>query len=283
MGRTIHITFTKDNLSHFSDKDMKLMEEVSEKYNTGDLEYIWTCENFYVSVMDGVRENSFEKFVKVQGNELNSLLVFEACLEISKLVPDCTLKLYDEGEFFLCPLEMKQGKVLPVLYDMMDDIKRYSWRMLSSQKYRRNILDKLDLGVDDFTHEFQMDIGLDNNYGDQAPYIDDKLRNLKLIETALLKEWKVREPHYFSNIASLDYRLWFSPYSFTRQVDAEKFRDYEGGIKNLMDGFDGEGFGLTDIDAEQKSYEAIAALQDILNKLGFTKENGFNLEILKGV
>ena len=68
-------------------------------------------------------------------------------------------------------------------------------------------------------------------------------------------------------------------------MDAEKFKDYEGGVKNLMDGFDGEGFGLTEAgaDAEQKSYEAIAALQDILNKLGFTKENGFNLEILKKV
>ena len=257
------------------------METVSDKYNTEALELIWTCENFYVSLMEGLNGIRFAKFVKVQGNELNSLLVFEACLEISNLVKDCTLKLYDEGEFLLCPLKMKQGKVLPVLSDIMDDIKRFSWRMLSSQKYRKNILDKLDIGVDDFSHEFQMDIGLDNHYGDQAPYIDDKLRNLKLIETALLKEWKVRETHYFSNIAALDYRLWFSPYSFTRQVDAKKFRNYECGVKNLMDGFDGEGFGLTDVDAGQKSYEAIAALQDILNKLGFTKENGFNLEILK--
>jgi len=283
MGRTIHITFTKDNLGHFSDKDMKLMETVSKKYNTGDLEYIWTCENFYVSLMDGLNENTFETFVKVQGNELNSLLIYEACLEISRLVADCTLKLYDEGEFLLCPLKMKIGKVLPVLSDMMDDIKRYSWRMLSSQKYRRNILDKFDLGVDDFCHEFQMDIGLDNSYGDQAPLINDKLRNLKEIENVVLKEMKAKQAPYFSNIASLDYRLWFSPYSFTRQVDAEKFKDYEGGIKNLIDGFDGEGFGLTDIDAEQKSYEAIAALQDILKKLGLTKENGFNLEILNKV
>ena len=283
MGRTIHITFTKANLGHFSESDMRIMEAVSEKYNAGDLAHVWTCENFYVSFMEGLNENSFESFVKVQGNELNSLLIFEACLEISNLIKDCTLKLYDEGEFLLCPLKMKQGKVLPVLSDVMDDIMRFSWRMLSSQKYRKNILDKLDLGVDDFSHEFQMDIGLDNNYGDQAPYIDDKLRNLKLIETALLKEWKVRETHYFSNIASLDYRLWFSPYSFARQVDVEKFRSYEGGVKNLMDGFDGEGFGLTDVDAEQKSYEAIAALQSILNKLGFTKENGFTLEVLRRV
>ena len=178
---------------------------------------------------------------------------------------------------------MKIGKVLPVLSDMMDDIRRYSWRMLSSQKYRKNILDKFDLGVDDFCHEFQMDIGLDNSYGDQAPSINDKLRNLKEIEKVVLKEMKAKQAPYFSNIASLDYRLWFNPHSFTRQVDAEKFKDYEGGVKNLMDGFDGEGFGLTDIDAEQKSYEAIAYLQNFLQKIGVTKENGFNLEILKKV
>lgn len=283
MGRTIHITFTKDNLGHFSDSDMKIMEAVSVKYNTGDLEHIWTCENFYVSIAEGLNENNFESFVKVQGNELNSLLVFEACLEISKQVTDCTLKLYDEGEFLLCPLKMKMGKVLPVLNDMLDDIKRFSCRMLFSSDYQMNILDKLIPGINEFCHEFQMDIGLANRYGDQTSLINDKLRNLKAIEKIVLKEMKAKQAPYFSNIASLDYRLWFRPYAFTRQVDVEKFRDYEGGLKNLLDGFDGEGFGLTDTDAEQKGYEALAALQKLLEKLGFTKDKGFSLEVLKKV
>ena len=283
MGRTLHITFTKDNLGHFTDSDMKAMEAISERYNKGDLEYIWTCENFYISYMEGLNENMFKSFIKVQGNELNVLLVYEACLEISRQVADSTLKIYDEGEFLLCPLKIKMGKVLPVLSDMLDDLRRFSWRMLASGKYRRNILDKLDYKPDDFSHEFQMDIGMDNSYGDQAPYINDRLRNLKEIEKSVLKDWKVKEPPYFSNISSLDYRLWFSPYTFTRQVDAEKFRDYEGGLKNLLDGFDGEGFGLTDADVEQKSYEVLAGLQALLTKMGFTEQNGFTLEVLKKV
>jgi hypothetical protein len=283
MGRTIHVTFTKDNLGRFDAADMKIFTDISEKYNSGDREYVWTCENFWIRPFDGLNENSFNIFVKVQGNELNSLLVFEACLEISNKVKDCTIKVYDEGEFLLCPVKMKMGKVLPLLGDMLDDLRRYSWRMLSSSKYRRNVLDRLDYKAEDFGHEFMMDIGLDNSYGDQVPLINEKLRNLKLIETAILKEWKVKSPPYFSNITSLDYRLWFSPYSFTRNIDAEKFKNYEGGLKNLLDGFDGEAFGLTDTDSEMKSYEAIAQLQKLLSTLGFTEKNGFKLEILKKI
>jgi hypothetical protein len=178
---------------------------------------------------------------------------------------------------------MKMGKVLPVLSDMMDDIKRFSCRMLFSSDYPLNILDKLRPGVNDFCHEFQMDIGLNNGYGDQTNLINDKLRNLKEIEKVILKEMRAKQSPYFGNIASLDYRLWFRPYAFNRQVAADRFRDYEGGLKNLLDGFDGEGFRLTDVDAEQKSYESLATLQKLLEKLGFTKENGFALEVLKTV
>jgi hypothetical protein len=283
MGRIIHTTFTKDNLGRFDSADMKVFSDITDKYNAGDLEHIWTCENFWIRPFDGLNENSFTSFIKVQGNELNSLLIFEACLEISKRVKDCTIKMYDEGEFLLCPIKMKMGKVLPVLSDMLDDLRRYSWRMLSSSKYRRNVLDRFDYKAEDFGQAFQMDIGLDNSYGDQVPLINEKLRNLKLIETAISKEWKLKPPAYFGNISSLDYRLWFSPYAFTRQVDVEKFKDYEGGLKNLLDGFDGEGFGLTDVDPEKKSYEAIAELQSFLKRLGFTEKNGFTMEILKKV
>jgi hypothetical protein len=283
MGRTIHVTFTKDNLGRFDAADMKVFSDISEKYNSGDRECVWTCENFWIRPFDGLIENSFRIFVKVQGNELNSLLIFEACLEISMRIKDCTLKLYDEGEFLLCPLKMKMGKVLPVLSDILDDLRLYSWRMLSSSKSRKNVLDRLDYKAEDFGHEFMMDLGLDNSYGDQVPLINEKLRNLKLIETAILKEWKVKSPLYFSNIASLDYRLWFSPYAFARRVDAEKFKNYEGGLKNLLDGFDGEGFGLTDVDAEKNGYEAIADLQSLLYRLGFTEKNGFTMEVLKKV
>ncbi|MCX7001860.1 MAG: hypothetical protein NTV22_01140, partial [bacterium] len=134
MGRTLHFKIVKDNRKPYNEKEFNGIVAVTNKYNTGQFEGVWTCENFHANPLDYypnwnagsnwdkilVRQDQLvaegvslfnvikamhkEKlicfhdeehietgiacgFVKVQGNEFNSLLVLTALVEISVLMP----------------------------------------------------------------------------------------------------------------------------------------------------------------------------------------------------
>ena len=154
-------------------------------------------------------------FVKVQGNELNALLVLLALNDISKLLKNVVITLSDEGEFLLCPIKIKSGKCLPVIGDLKESIEYYCGKMLFSKGFEGNILGKLDYKKEDFTECFGADIGFENNYGDMTNYINKKLRNLKEIETKLVKLGVTDNMLYFYNINNRDYREWFDVLAFT--------------------------------------------------------------------
>lgn len=224
-------------------------------------------------------------FCKVQGNELNALLVLQATIEISRAVPKATFTLNDEGEFLLCKLEIKNGLAVPIVSDLIDDIKHYAFKMLFSKGFKGNVLKKLKVKPSDFQHEFKTDSYLENSYGDMTEYIDRKLTNLKLVETALLNSGKIKERHemYFYNLEKrLKYGKGFDPYTFTRasQVDMKQFLDYKMSVKTLMDGFGGEHYEISKKDAEAESYKSIARIQKIL---GLDENSEIKMEILKEV
>ncbi|MCX6292217.1 MAG: hypothetical protein NT126_10700 [Bacteroidetes bacterium] len=137
--------------------------------------------------------------------------------------------------------------------------------MLFSDKYEGNILNKLNHKPTDFTHEFQMDSNLGNTYGDMTRYINDKLRNLKEVESALVKQGLIGNNLYAFNLEHRESKSWFCPYAFTRPVEIEKYINYKMSPGTIMDGFSGEWFGLSTEDAETKSYESIAKLQKMFD------------------
>jgi hypothetical protein len=214
---------------------------------------------------NGLPKNNINGFVKVQGNELNSLMVLMALIEISQQCPATEIELSDEGEFLLCDLKIRKGKAMPMIESITNDIQRYCHLMMFSDKYDGNILSKLDYKANNFSHEFQMDFDFSNSYGDMTMYVNEKLRNLKEIETALISQGLTGKDLYLFNMMQRECKDWFCPYAFTRKVDIEKFVDYKRTPATLMDGFSGEGFGLTTEDSELKSYQSIAQVQKLLD------------------
>ena len=201
-------------------------------------------------------------FTKTQGNEFNSMLVLKALIEISKKLPKALIEISDEGEYLLCPLKIKNGKALPDIGDLVDSMKYYALKMLFSEGFAGNILKEIT--PTDFSDQFRSDIGIKNGYGDMTKYVNDKLRNLKEIEAVLMKAG-IRDHYlYFYNIANLPPEKWFTPEVFTRNVAIEKFLDYKSSPDKLMDGFEGQGFGLSDVDAESESYKMTAMIQKML-------------------
>lgn len=226
-----------------------------------------------ISYHDESFKTEMNGFTKVQGNEFNSLLVLKAIIEISKKIPTATVSISDEGEFLLCPLKIKNGKALPDIDDLLDSMQHYALKMLFSKEYKNNILN--ELATKDFDECFKSDLHIENTYGDMTNYINEKLRNLKEIETAIKRTLKHEAGNelYFYNIASRNSKDWFNPEIFTRTVNVEKFINYKLSAATMMDGFHGEGFSLTDKDSETESYKMISHILSALSNSGVNKEN----------
>lgn len=259
-----------------SDKAWDLVKETIDKYEKelGFIDAVFKAKKEgLINFHDGNTNNSFRGFCKVQGNELNSLFVFKAVVEISKKVPSATLHISDEGEFLLCPLKIKNGKVLPEVDDLIESMEYYALKMLFSKTFEGNILNKLE--HKDFGKLFKDDIGLENTYGDMTKHINDKLRNLKAIEKALLEATKNERDNalYFYNINNRQPKDWFKPELFVRPVNVEKFLDYKMSPSTMMDGFSGTGFGLSNEDTEAESLKSIARMFSMLGGKGFDKGN----------
>ena len=209
----------------------------------------------------------FSGFTKVQGNEYNALLVLLALSEISVLIPSATITLSDEGQFLLCPIRIKKGKAIPLLEDVFDDIKWCNHVTMFSKNYEHNILAELGEFAEGFTYEFKMDIKLGNTYGDMIEGVKKKLRNLKIIDKRLGNSLPNGSPKYFMNIEHLEHKYWYDPMMFTRSVNVEKYLSYKMTPATLMDGFDGDGFGLSDKDSEAESYRSIAMIMNIMKPI----------------
>jgi hypothetical protein len=123
--------------------------------------------------------------------------------------------------------------------------------------------------ADKLSGRMRDDMHIKNTYGtdDLIGYIDNELRNLSIIESrvsGLMDGTMV----CLWNIGHME----FDPWLFTRKVDIDKFVNYKMTPGTLMDGFKGEGFGLTDEDSEAASYKHIGTIMNMLKKAGFSKK-----------
>jgi len=248
--------------------------KIAEKETGNFIDAVYKVQKDGYIIFHHDEKNEFHGFTKIQGNEFNSLLVFKALIEISKRVPTAIIEVYDEGEFLLCPLKLKKGKVLPMVKDLVDGIQNWSKNLLLSENFGGNILK--DLKNTDFKSKiFKKEIGFESPYDNETSIkcIEDSLRNLKEIETVLLKVIGGEGELYFYNIENRHPSQWFEAELFVRPVDVEKFLNYEMSAGTMMDGFLGEGFNLTDKDSEAESYKKIAQMFSMLEKAGFDKKN----------
>src|SRR4030067_1951908 len=270
MGRTLNYNIKKIS-GRFSRKDHETMLSVSNFFNSGKFENIWTCENFYVNpydyypnwnkfkdnnVKDGwevvnkrydeleqvhtpqidlfkqlhkeklilwmsdPNSNEIHRFTKTQGNELNSLLVYTALIEISKRVKDCEIKLGDEGRFLYCDVIIKDGKAKVNLSELKDDIQRWLADLAEPEKLSLVFYDLPEILIKDLNLRESL-------YKDSAiGYIQNLIDDLNELYKAIKPYIKSGTAHYLYNLQN----QWFDPYLLCRPVKIEDFEDsYEGG------------------------------------------------------
>lgn len=73
MGRTLSFSITK-KFDDFSAAELKSINLVNKKYNSGQFEKSWSCENFWLETE--ASERRLGGFCKAQGNEYNPSTMF---------------------------------------------------------------------------------------------------------------------------------------------------------------------------------------------------------------
>lgn len=266
MGRTLHFNIKKEE-SNFTEKEYKAMYDVSSQLNSGKFKNIWSCENFWFAPYDNNEKREIHSFCKTQGNEMNSHLVIVGLVEISKRIPSAVIEVSDEGELLICKLRIQNGKALPVISDIKENLESYAFRMFMSDK---NKLKKLELKANDFCKEFAQDLYFNNGYGDMTNYFNRELKKLHEIQKIMQDNWK--RPNtalYFFNIENCPAEYWLDPFLFCRPVKVSDFLTYKCSPATLMAGFNGEYWNMNNgKDAESESYKTIARIQELFSKTG---------------
>lgn len=214
-------------------------------------------------------------FTKVQGNELNALMVLTALVHLSKMAPKLEIELSDEGEFLLCPLKIKEGKAIPKVKELVQDLQRLTFINFFENNGKE---DGLEYTKEDFDREFLSNMIMSSG---NMEYINERLRNLKEIEKTLKKEGLEGMDLICFNLENRSSDMknkGLDPFAFSRKVNPEDFVDYERSPATLMDGFRGEAFGLSNEDPEKTSYEMIAKMQEFLG--GLLKEDDTEMRVL---
>lgn len=272
MGRTLHYQFKPKN-GLFTDKELEQLYEVGRIYKE---RCKWTCESLDITPYDvcpnwdnlphkncdegwdkltkrwnqlatkGLHPNiiaqelvkcgtalfhrdnpqkGFYGFTKTGGNEFNSLQVVLGVTAATRVVKNAECRIHDEGKLLVCPLVISDGKVQA---DTSETAEKICWL----------------LGAPLF----------ENGYKQYAKEFKQQAKEL----------WYCIHPKRESGVwYSTD--EWFALAKFVRPINAKDFEDYpEYNGAQIMAGFNGEYFGLSDEDPEATSYRMIALLQKAL-------------------
>jgi hypothetical protein len=209
-------------------------------------------------------------FCKVQGNEFNAALVYEALVSLSKKLPKCEIRLSDEGEYLLCAVIIKNGKVKPDLSDSRDNIQGWIVRTALASDQTNFIKDAIKV-PDGMDKNILNDLDMDNPYGDRMlEYINLELVKIHTVVEAIrpefVKQWGNDRWPPTINLHNIN-NYWYSPKLFARPVEPKDFEDYKRSAATLMGGFYGEYWKvMPDKDAETESYKAIGNIQNVLSK-----------------
>ena len=324
MGRTLHFQISKTNGKPLSAYEHRILYDLSLRYNSGPMEKVWTCENFFPSPygtyypnwkhpklvgksddayaiidkelaanfgdeLDQIRSlvkqklirltsdisgDTIRGFVKTQGNELNSLLTVMGLVEVTEKLP-VRVHLEDEGRLLYCPIIIQGGRAIPDLEKAKKDFQRLAARLVLASGYEGNVLGKLKYDhISD--HMGSNILNLGNPYGDcTIEYLQEIIDDMANVETVLASQGITG--YEMNNLEDRPVSKWLSVKLFHRPVNAKNYLDYKMSPATLMDGFRGEGFGLTSDTAEAGSYRAIAMIQELF---GTSDNKDLKLQVL---
>lgn len=178
-------------------------------------------------------------FCKVGGNELNAMVITATLVLVSKKMI-CTITLSDEGKYLRCPVVIEDGKARPDEEGIRDSISH-----LLTLKWNDN-------------------------------YNKDK-KFLARVEAEARELYDIEKAHHSRYYPP---RCEWDIAEFTRPVNPKDFEQHpEYGASQIMSGFYGEYFGLSDKDAEAESFRMIGSLQKMISAAAGDEAKNLRMEV----
>lgn len=260
MGRTLHY----EVLNEVGLEDKRTMLKISEHYNSGKFKDVWTCENFYLDPWHfypnwDIKDNSWEK--------VNSRLKILEGLGIP--YHEAIIKMHDEGYVnFHSP-----GKIYGftkvggneynalLVYLALIDISRLTNAIISLRDEGEFLLVPVILEKGQAKIDIQ-DVKESWEYWRKEGWLDPASKNFNAYNTntKMLMQKKLCQKYIgLSN-----------PFALCRVVNQKDFEVHpEYGASQIMAGFEGEYYGLTDKDSEKESYKMLANFTKLISQLGY--------------
>ena len=275
MGRTLH--FGINNSQDMTDEDKDILVEVSDKYNSGELEKVWTCESFYfdpynyypnwtyfnalstcVPETDGV--GYAWEFVCLR---LDALMRagFSRNRAVKELIKRQIINQHDEnGELRgFCKTGSNEYNSMLVFLALVEISVRIPRAEICLSDEGEFLLG--DLIIQDGKVKFnEKSMKKDWDYWKEQGFLDEDKHGTRA------------KMELQQNLLEL-YPGWFESKYAIRPVNSADFKDHpEYGAAQIMAGFYGEYWNLSDNDGEAESYKMLEMITGMMEKAGFSRD-----------
>lgn len=266
MGRSLHFEIL--NTEEISDEEKRVIYSISLKYNSGKYENVWTCESFMLDpwafhpnwkkVGDvGGWEPINERYAELEDAGLYRREIIEKMVD-EELVLYKRDTIYKDKIAGFCKVGGNEYNSF-LIYQALIEISRKT---------------KAEIALQDDGEFLLADVIIKN--GLVKIDIDRVKRRWQYWEK---KGWLKEEggdtgltaKRQFQESLMEKYPEWTEPEHLCRTVKAEDFVKHpEYGAGQVMAGFHGEYYGLTDKDAEKESYEMCSLVKGMADNAGMT-------------
>ena len=263
MGRTLH--FEVLNSKGITDEEKGIMLGISNKYNEGQFEGVWTCESFYLNPWDYYPNwKTFEVIKTVMD------------VEPWEMIDQTYHKYRESGMTIRESYERLEKKDKLILFHSAPDDNICGFCKTGSNEYNSLLV---YLALLEISVETSAEISL----SDEGEFLlgDVIIKNgkVKFDVKSIKRDWEYWEEQNFieedlhgcgtkmrNQKAMLKlYPGWIEPHLAVRPVDPEDFKEHpEYGAAQIMGGFEGEYWGLNQNDPEKESYNMVALIAGAL-------------------
>jgi len=276
MGRTLH--WKLEGEEQVSEAQADKLFEISQEYNSGEYKDVWTCESFFWDVMgyypnwDWWEAKGIESREGVWGgiNKGYDLLRQQGltrCQAVNKLVTKRVVNLH-QGEckhyYGFCKVGGNAYNALLVLLALI--------------RISKEVFPDKEISLSDEGEFLKCPIIIKNGLAkpDIRRIEDDLVYYEKAIQegSSWAKEESFLQQVAFFKVLAAEKPDYLFAGMWHRKVKGTDFETHpEYGASQIMAGFNGEYYGLTDKDAELESLKAVSGLVSALEKAGFDKSN----------
>lgn len=254
----------KKSLESFSNDDLDNIQKTMNRFLGVD--FLSPFEKSFPGRFQNV-EKEINITINRDDNECKYLALIIFLKEISEVVKNSEIYFWDSGDLSICPFYMHKGKVLPDLDFFDREISRRCKKMLLNSPTGSAFYGSKIQQLGSLKSYFSLEADGDNQSDTEeiSKLLDDLAILMKRLEYSGYSTYES-----ISEIPSLNYRQWFDPFCFCRNVDVDAYIKYYRLNMEVYD-FNGVGFGYLPEIRDSRIYMDFNHIQRAFNQIKLLK------------